>query len=30
MLAANGFQTGSTRWADYAAMGVDPPNDCTF
>ena len=23
-------QTGTGRWGDYAAMGVDPADDCTF
>jgi hypothetical protein len=30
MIAPNGSQTGSNRWGDYAAMSVDPANDCTF
>ncbi|MCI0578403.1 MAG: hypothetical protein L0332_08050, partial [Chloroflexi bacterium] len=25
-----GSQTGSNRWGDYAAMGIDPADDCTF
>ncbi|HUF40215.1 MAG TPA: Ig-like domain-containing protein [Anaerolineales bacterium] len=30
LIAGGGSQTGSNRWGDYAAMGVDPSNDCTF
>jgi hypothetical protein len=30
MIAPGGSQTGSNRWGDYAAMAVDPANDCTF
>ena len=25
-----GSQTGSNRWGDYSAMGIDPADDCTF
>ncbi len=25
-----GSQTGSNRWGDYSALGVDPADDCTF
>jgi hypothetical protein len=25
-----GSQTGSNRWGDYSAIGVDPANDCSF
>jgi hypothetical protein len=25
-----GAQTGSNRWGDYSAMGIDPANDCSF
>lgn len=30
MVAGGGSQTGSNRWGDYAAMSVDPADDCTF
>jgi hypothetical protein len=30
LIAPNGSQTGSDRWGDYAAMAVDPANDCSF
>ena len=30
LIAGSGSQTGSNRWGDYAAMGVDPANDCSF
>jgi hypothetical protein len=25
-----GFQTGGGRWGDYASVGIDPADDCTF
>lgn len=28
--AGGGSQTGSNRWGDYSAMGIDPADDCTF
>jgi hypothetical protein len=30
LINGGGAQTGSNRWGDYAAMAVDPANDCTF
>ena len=30
MFAGTGSQTGYSRWGDYAAMTVDPVDDCTF
>ncbi|HUS16899.1 MAG TPA: hypothetical protein VM536_18025, partial [Chloroflexia bacterium] len=31
LIAGTGVQTGTaSRWGDYAMMGVDPTNDCTF
>ncbi len=30
VLVAGGGTNGSGRWGDYAAMGVDPADDCTF
>jgi hypothetical protein len=30
LINGTGSQTGSNRWGDYSAMGIDPANDCTF
>jgi choice-of-anchor B domain-containing protein len=30
LIAGTGSQTGSNRWGDYSAMGIDPANDCSF
>ncbi len=30
LINGSGSQTGSNRWGDYAAMAVDPANDCSF
>ncbi|HZB94591.1 MAG TPA: hypothetical protein VE268_01405, partial [Herpetosiphonaceae bacterium] len=30
MFAGSGYQSGVNRWGDYAAMSVDPSDDCTF
>lgn len=30
VMNGNGVQTGSNRWGDYSALGIDPANDCTF
>ncbi len=30
LINGTGSQTGSNRWGDYAAMAVDPANDCSF
>jgi hypothetical protein len=30
LIEGGGSQTGSNRWGDYSAMGIDPANDCTF
>lgn len=30
IVKGTGVQTGLSRWGDYAAMTVDPIDDCTF
>ena len=30
LFAGTGSQSGSKRWGDYAALSVDPLDDCTF
>ena len=30
LITGSGSQTGSNRWGDYSAMGIDPANDCSF
>lgn len=30
IVAGTAAQTGTGRWGDYAAMGIDPADDCTF
>jgi hypothetical protein len=31
LIAGSGSQTASgSRWGDYAAMAIDPTDDCTF
>jgi hypothetical protein len=30
LIAGTGVQTGSNRWGDYAAMSIDPFDECTF
>lgn len=30
MIAGTGVQTGIDRWGDYAALNIDPVDDCTF
>ena len=30
LIAGGGSQTGSNRWGDYAALSIDPADECTF
>ena len=30
LIAGGGVQTDAPRWGDYAAMSIDPTDDCTF
>lgn len=30
LIEGGGAQTGDSRWGDYAAMSLDPADDCTF
>jgi hypothetical protein len=30
MQAGSSYQSGTERWGDYAGIGVDPSDDCTF
>lgn len=30
IISGTGVQTGSNRWGDYAAMSIDPVDECTF
>jgi hypothetical protein len=30
LIAGSGVQTGTNRWGDYAALSIDPSDECTF